>query len=288
MVRSPLPKILCSTLLVTLFTGCGVSEFETSKPAIRGGENVEENAAGPVRQSTVALTTDFVSEANKENGPLIEQGGSFCTGTIVGMRTIVTAAHCIQAIEGRDQKGDLIFPEASHWLVYFGTQVAADGDFVRAAKVIPHPDWDPSQTLSPFPSKSPNDVGVILLEEPIPSYMTPVTIADISVNVKDQEAILAGYGVTKNRNTNDTGTLRTITSKFSGANGSIARVSHGGWFQGICAGDSGGPAYVDVDGELQLVGAASTGIELPGLGCVGSGSNSTDVRYYSDWILSFE
>jgi secreted trypsin-like serine protease len=52
-----------------------------------------------------------------------------------------------------------------------------------------------------------------------------------------------------------------------------------------CKGDSGGPAYIDVDGEWQLAGATSRGTCKARRIC-GDGGIYTRVHAYVDWIES--
>ena len=117
--------LLASTVGMT--SGCGVSEQE-SDLKIRGGTEVSDNELSAVRTSTVALTTSFTADGSGDS--ILSQGKSFCSGTIIGVRTIVTAAHCIQALEGRTTKGDNIFPNASDYLVHFGTKVSETGTYI--------------------------------------------------------------------------------------------------------------------------------------------------------------
>lgn len=276
-------------IAAAFLSACGTQQTDNASDlSIVGGTEVPASQQDARLWSTVALTTDIVRPSAPDQPPLIDQNHSFCTGTIVNARTIVTAAHCLQGFdpESRQKLPGYILPEVSDFVVYFGTKVARAGSWVRAAKVVPHPDWDPNQTLSPTPSSAPNDIGVIVLSEDIPNSHRPVAIADSSVNLtQNQETFLAGFGVTRNRNTNDTGILRQVTTPLTKAEGNIKRFTVGQFFRGACAGDSGGPAYIKVNGELQVAGATSTGAELAG-NCLGLMNNYTDVRYYKGWIES--
>jgi secreted trypsin-like serine protease len=91
--------------------------------------------------------------------------------------------------------------------------------------------------------------------------------------------------VTLNRAQNDTGILRQVTTALTSEDSRIRRFTVGQFFRGACAGDSGGPAYVQINGDHQLAGATSTGAEFLGT-CLGLINNYTDVRYYKDWISS--
>ena len=253
---------------------------------IVGGEEVSPEQDDERQFSTVALTTDHRKEEGTPS--TIEAGRSFCSGTIVSERVVVTAAHCLQAFDPatRQKKPELILPKVENFIVHFDTKVTVGGNWIRAAAVIPHPDWSPADTLSPVPTGAPNDIGIIILSEDIPEGAMPAKIADPMMDLGEfSEAWLAGFGVTLSRNNNDTGTLRQVKTDLKSSDERTQRFGVGAIGRGACAGDSGGPAFVETEDGYLLIGATSTGIEIFGV-CLGIANNYTDVRYYIEWIES--
>ena len=114
--------------------------------------------------------------------------------------------------------------------------------------------------------------------------MKPAKIAEMSFSVNESNPIhLAGYGVTLTRDNPDTGILRQVTTSIKSASSTAQRITVGAFMAGACAGDSGGPAYIEDGGEYKVIGATSTGAEIAGY-CLGILNNYTDIRYYTDWI----
>lgn len=265
---------------------CGEQNMQASNVDIIGGQPVANNQADNRRWSTVAITTDYATDKAKPS--LLSAGHSFCSGTLVAENIVVTAAHCLQKFDPdtKQKKDELILPRATDFVVSFATEVNDGSEWVRAAKVIPHVDWDIDQTLSPNPTSPPNDLGVIVLEQAAPATAQPAQIADLGVEPSPNGQIdLVGFGITQSRDQNDTGIMRQVTTTFKTIDATSQRFQVGAFFKGACAGDSGGPAYHQVDGEYLLMGATSTGAEFNGY-CLGVMANYTDVRYYKDWILS--
>ncbi len=265
--------------------GCGqAASQDVSDTKIIGGAPVPEGQQDERRWSTVALTTDF--QRDPANPSTLDANHSFCSGTIVAPRIILTAAHCVQKFDAttREKLDELILPTANDFLIFFGTTVSRSGKWLRAAAAIPHPDWSPAETLSPQPTAAPNDIAVIVLGEDVPAEAKIAEIGEPTDSLPARIA-LAGYGVTTSRNTNDTGILRQVESAVTGNDAAVKRIGVGEFFRGACAGDSGGPAYVQKNGKYVVVGATSTGAEIAGQ-CLGLMNNYTDARYYKDWVLN--
>ena len=267
-------------------TGSTSSLTNTPNSEIIGGQKIPDEQQDARRQSTVALTTDTVSPRAPDKGPLIDRGSSFCSGTLISDRIVMTAAHCIQKFDEttRTKQDGFIFDKPDQFIASFNTKVSRNGKWIRAKKVIPHPDWDPTATLSPISTTPPNDLGLIILSQPAPEGMKPAQIASLTETLANgSDIFLAGYGVSLSRNLNDTGTLRQVQVKVSNLDKTAFRLSVGALFKGACAGDSGGPAFVKVGDDYKVVGATSTGAEIFGV-CLGVINNYTDARHYSDWI----
>lgn len=280
--------MLCST---TFLVNCGESgqnknKFD-SKANIVGGKVVDNSVSDARRLSTVALTTDHSSSTRRSGKPLLDSGRSFCTGTIVAPRVLMTAAHCIQEFNPQTnvKTSDFILPGVGDFISYFGTRVSMDGKWLRAASVIPHPDWDPSLTLQGDADRPPNDIGLVILESDIPGEYKPVGIADPEMTLKENQTVtLVGFGVTRTRRNNNTGVLREVSLPLKSINKRSQILGVGNFMKGACAGDSGGPMYTqDENGNWLVIGVTSAGVEIF-QNCIGVDNTYTDARSYKGWV----
>ncbi|NBW83378.1 hypothetical protein EBR21_16640, partial [bacterium] len=184
-----------------------------SKLDIVGGSAVDSRISDARRLSTVALTTDRLNAQRSGVRHLLGQGHSFCTATIVAPRALMTAAHCIQEFDPRTnaKTSAFILPSTSDFIAFFGTKVSVDGKWLRAREVIPHSEWDPGLTLRGASDRPPHDIGLVILESDVPGEYKPVAIADRSMPLRESHPVtLVGFGVTRTRRNNNTGTLREV------------------------------------------------------------------------------
>lgn len=175
-------------------------------------------------------------------------GGSLCTATLIGKKTVLTAAHCVS-------------PGASH------TFTTDDGVKHLSAKVVRHPSYNSYQIT--------NDVAVIILQtEPAIAPM-PINITPPSSGL---EVTIVGFGKTSEYS-EDAGVKRMAKNKISSVKTTQFTIAGSSTLGNLCNGDSGGPSYAIVNGVEVDIGVHSTKS-----GACGSGSTDMRVDAYADWI----
>jgi len=172
-------------------------------------------------------------------GLMLHDGQGSCTGTLVAPRTVLTAGHCVE--------------QADPSSLSFGFGAAEDQleQVVQVVSAVQHPNWD-SQQLA-------NDVAVLTLAEDAP-------VQRVSMNPKmdsswvGKTVTLVGFGVTDGPSQTGFGTKRMVDVTIDQVD---ATSLHYTTEQGktACNGDSGGPAFVEENGNLLVVGVTSYGDE---------------------------
>jgi secreted trypsin-like serine protease len=173
-----------------------------------------------------------------------------CTGTLIDPSVILTAAHCVDpAVTGLE-------PGTFAMAAYFGSDLTAEDPFfveVRFADQIAiHPAWDPATLV--------NDIALAHLEEP--STVAPLPINTASVDALIGEAVrLVGFGRVGGRpDVDGSGIKRQTTTALSEVN--ATQMAFVDPERNTCFGDSGGPAFMTIDGVEVVVGVTSFGDEF--------------------------
>jgi Trypsin len=155
-----------------------------------------------------------------------------CTGTKIAANLILTARHCQP-----DKSSRVIFADGSSYKI--------SQRFIAKQK--------------PVSSKNEYDLAILKIDGSAPGPVAQ--IADDQATPKDGVAAwIAGYGgkkLTKNNNP-----LRkmdvTMTDRDYSPSAVIVRAKEGG---AVCDGDSGGPGYTQVDGQIVVWGADSAPLD---------------------------
>ena len=188
--------------------------------------------------------------------------GGHCTGTLIGSRFVLTAAHCAVGMGPTDGRFML------------GNQTYS------TSRVFVHPNY--SRAL--LGTDQSNDIAIFELNRPVVG-VTPITILRTAPTV-GQLLTLVGFGGGGNgtNGTNgDFGTKRVGTVRIDEVSSTlISWLFDNAAESNTAPGDSGGPALVTVGGRTYVAGVTSGGTVQN----AGFGDHSFDTRVdpYAAWI----
>ena len=162
-------------------------------------------------------------------------GSSFCSGTLIAPRVVLSAAHCLPP-----NGGD--FSEIS---VFFGADTSGPGDFVAAVDGWRNPSWNDNTLYY--------DVGLLRLAEDAP--VAPMAWHDEgdAYGLGDPARIV-GFGII-GEDQGGGGLKREGTALVDDLDPHVMTLT--GDPSGTCSGDSGGATIMDLAGVDTLVGVHS-------------------------------
>ncbi len=237
---SRIHRFASSLVVACAATGCG-APTDLDDTASSLARAVVDGSLATAAGATVALMD--------EGSP-----GSFCTGTLVAPRVVVTAGHCL---EGGD---------ASYLQIAINTLDSFNvpsNRLVNASSFEVHPQYGGLAGDSDDPDGlgEEHDIAVIVLATAV-NGVTPVPVLgtdDFDAHVASGTPVtIAGYGQQDENSDEGYGVLRNAQTPY------VRRVPSEFFAGGpgeadTCYGDSGGPAYVDVGEARMLLGATSRG-----------------------------
>ena len=199
--------------------------------------------------------------------------GSICSTSILNDRWLLTAAHCV------------VTSDTSSLLVaYTGSlQDFVEGryheDIRTVAEIHIHPQFVVTiNKINEMANKAKEegrdltneeidsvtdwgDIAVIRINGTMPKSKTPVTLMDPKYTLnKGQSVVLAGYGRTAPGMEAPAGELRKVSVNVAEPLWGQTEILVHNSGAGACYGDSGGPAYLYVDGQYLLFGVTSRGV----------------------------
>ncbi len=229
-------KVLLSSLILIAFASCGGGGGDDDGGTVSG-----DVCALKIFQGTLCpVSTDSVVEIIFKDSS--GQPMALCSGTIIDSNAVLTAGHCF------DVPG-------------IGTaDIISGGVTYSAIESRVHPLYNPAASLTPF------DSAIIYTAQPFTAAALPIRVSRAPSS--GENIRILGYGQDESglslfeQDIRGTGPKAADSTIFSSEDGVFVA---GNPNQGVCSGDSGGPAIIDIsDANPAVAGIAQAGAFVDG------------------------
>lgn len=223
----------------------------TSVPSADGGELRPVRAAeAPLRNVSERIANGTLTTLPPSVAWLLTSD-ALCTGTLIGCRTILSAAHCFCA---EDETGETCEPTNSGVVFFQHAPTAV------IASVDVHPEYE-------FGVAS--DLAVVHLQQPV-TGIRPAALNTAGKPAPGTEGLIVGFGTDSEDQGAVNGLKRSGLVTTGDCPKGISDATHLCWSfepppgppgedSNTCSGDSGGPLFVDFGSGPVLAGVTSGG-----------------------------
>lgn len=270
-------KIVFTTSLLSYLVACSpvgkstatIEKLGAESSGIIGGDIVNDDDL--IAKSTVALIAQVVSKKDKT----VSQ--STCTGTLLPNNIIITAGHCIPTADPAENMVMIV--------VLFGTNIEKPTREQQrlVTEVMIHPEYGKTEDRFDV-----HDLAMIKFSGSVPEGFAPAKLlSDESVLTPGTTVTLAGYGIIKTdgKTTESNRRLNKVDVAIARSVGKHEVVVDQRFGKGACHGDSGGPAFVEINGSLFVWGVTSRGSGKNGVDDCSLFGIYTKIRSEASFVL---
>ena len=215
-----------SVLFLSIAMGCAPAGLGDETESTGETEQRRDPIVGGQATTGYPAVGTFITAAGKKR----------CTGTVIAPRTVLTAAHCLKPYASRPVKFML------------GSSYSSPTAVIAVAALKAHPAYTPNN----------NDIGIVTLAADAP--VKPMKILpSLDQSWLNRELVFVGFGQSDGVAHAGQGIKRFVYMPITSISATQFQYAVPG--KNTCRGDSGGPAFAEVGGELFVAGITSYGDE---------------------------